>query len=111
MTDDVFELLKVRVPLIVRLAERQMTLGQVLSLAPGSIVELPKEADEPLDILINNKHIGTGTAVKVRENFGIRVDVIGDGLERVQAAVSNEETSEEDAELAALAEQMLSGQF
>ena len=65
------------VPLIVRLGERSMTVAELMALAPGSIIEIPKPADDELDLLINNQRIGVGTAVKVGENFGIRVTAIG----------------------------------
>lgn len=62
-----------------------MTINEVLSLAPGAIIELPKGADEELEILVNNKAIGSGFAVKVGENFGLKVAFIGDVKKRIQA--------------------------
>lgn len=64
------------VPVIVELGRRQMPLGDVVSLIPGAIIELPKAASEELDLLVNNKRIGSGHAVKVGENFGLRVTSI-----------------------------------
>jgi len=60
-------------------------MEDILSLAPGSILEFPKHADEPLDLLINNKPIGHGSAVKVGENFGIRLSDIGPEKDRIEA--------------------------
>ena len=85
MPADVTAILKLEVPLIVRLGERQMTLAQVISLVPGVIIELPKSAEEELELLVNNKRLGLGTAVKVGENFGIRITQIGDIKSRVEA--------------------------
>lgn len=85
MSADLSAILKLEVPLIVRLGERQMTLAQVISLVPGIIIELPKGADEELELLVNNKPLGLGTAVKVGENFGIRLTHIGDVKARVEA--------------------------
>ena len=85
MPADVTAILKLEVPLIVRLGERHMTVGQVISLVPGVIIELPKNADEELELLVNNKPLGMGTAVKVGENFGIRITHIGDIKSRVEA--------------------------
>ena len=76
MKRSVEQILRIEVPLLVQLAERKLTLGEVLELTPGSILELPKTADEELEILVNNKVIGTGNAVKVGENFGVRVTQI-----------------------------------
>ena len=78
-------ILKLEVPLIVVIASRDMPVKEVMNLAPGAILELPKLADEELEILVNNKSIGLGTAVKVGENFGIRVTYVGDLKHRIDA--------------------------
>ncbi len=85
MPADVDAILKIEVPVIVQIASREMATKEVLGLAPGAIIELPKLSDEELDILANNKQIGVGRAVKVGENFGIRVTYIGDLRERIAA--------------------------
>lgn len=85
MPADLQAIKKLEVPIIVQLAERSMTVGAVVSLAPGAIIELPKFAEEELDLLVNNKRIGAGVAVKVGENFGIRISYIGNVRERIKA--------------------------
>lgn len=121
MSQTVARILSLEVPIIVRLGQRQMPLGEVMSLIPGAIIELPKSADEELDLLVNNKAIGSGTAVKVGENFGLKIAHIGDVRDRIAAlgatstdagtpsGGSSAAKSEED-ELAALAAQLLAGQ-
>ncbi len=83
--------------MIVQIALRMMTVKEVTSLAPGAIIELPKPADDELELLVNNKPIGAGTAVKVGENYGLRVTYVGDLQERI-AAMANEETEAAAAE-------------
>jgi len=78
-------ILELEVPVIVLLGERQMRLSEVLSLTPGAIIELTKDAEDPLELMVNNKQIGTGSAVKVGENFGIRVSHVGDLKDRIRA--------------------------
>lgn len=82
---DLNTVLRLKVPVIVRLGERAMTTAEVLALVPGSIIELPKRAEEPLDLMVNNKQIGVGSAVKIGENFGIRIAMIGDAASRIRA--------------------------
>ena len=65
-------------PVIVKLAERKLSMAEVLRLGTGAIIEFAKASDEPLELLINNKPIGLGEAVKVGENFGLRLTQIGD---------------------------------
>lgn len=104
---------QIEVPVQVQLGSREMPLRDVVSLIPGSIIELPKQADEDLSLVVANKAIGSGEAVKVGENFGLRIRYIGDLRDRLEAVGTSEETAEESAmedEAAALAAAMLSGQ-
>ena len=55
-----------------------MNLSEVLRLGTGAIIEFSKSNEEPLELMINNKAIGFGEAVKVGENFGLRISQIGD---------------------------------
>ena len=80
-------ILNLTVPLIVQIGHRKLPLSEILVLGPGSILELAKSADDPLDLQVNNKDIGTGTAVKVGENFGIRIAEINSARDRAEAMV------------------------
>jgi flagellar motor switch protein FliN/FliY len=71
-------ILRLSVPVIVKLAERKLSLSEVLRLGTGAIIEFSKSSEEPLELLINNKAIGVGETVKVGENFGLRITQIGD---------------------------------
>lgn len=94
MPADIKAILQLEVPLIVQIALRTMTVEEVTSLVPGAIIELPKTADEELELLVNNKPIGTGTAVKVGENYGLRVTYIGDLQDRIAAMAANQTEAE-----------------
>ena len=85
MATDVQTILQLKVPLIVTVGTQRVPLETVLGFGPGSIVELTKEAEEPLEILINNKQVGTGEAIKVGENFGVRVSKMLSPQQRVEA--------------------------
>lgn len=101
---------QIEVPFVVVLGERPITLSDILGWIPGSIVELGKDAEEELDIRINNKAIGTGTAVKVGENFGVQVNYCGNPKDRIEAmGPEDEDAGDEDAE--ALAAMLLDGQL
>jgi len=71
-------ILRMQVPVIVRLAERKLNMSEVLRLGVGAIIEFSKSSDEPLELLINNKPIALGVTVKVGENFGLQITQIGD---------------------------------
>jgi len=91
MPADLHSILKIEVPLIVQVASRKMPVEDVLKLSPGAIIELPKLADEELEIMVANKQIGLGNAVKVGENFGVRVTYVGDVRQRIAALGSEQE--------------------
>ena len=100
---------RLEVPVIVELGHRTMRLREVMGLLPGAIIDLHRDAEEELELLINNQVIATGAAVKVGENFGIRLTAVGSADQRAQSmSVADETPGEDDA--AALAEAFLSGQ-
>ena len=76
--DEVKRILHLQVPVIVKLAERTLTLSEVMRLGTGAIIEFFKSSEEPLELLINNKPIAVGETVKVGENFGLRITQVGD---------------------------------
>jgi flagellar motor switch protein FliN len=77
-------LLDVRIPLTVRLGSARMTLDDVLRLAAGSVVELDRREDEPLEILANGRVVARGEVVVVDERFAVRITGIGAPEERVR---------------------------
>jgi len=89
MTADLESILKLDVPVIVRLGERVASFDEVIAWVPGSIVELEKSADGELELLVNNVAIAKGTAVKVGENFGIRISFVGDLKAKIEAMSEN----------------------
>src|SRR5215472_13400563 len=78
-------ILRLQVPLIVRLAERKMHCSEVMRLGTGAIIEFAKSSEKPLELLVNNKVIALGEAVKVGENFGLRIKQVGDPKQIVEA--------------------------
>ena len=83
-------ILRLQVPVIVKLAERRLMLSEVMRLGTGAIIEFFKSSDEPLELLINNKVIGVGETVKVGENFGLRITQVGD-LKQVINSLGSEQ--------------------
>lgn len=78
-------ILRLRVPLMVVLAERKMPVREILHISIGSIIEFAKPFDEELELLVNNRSIAFGQAVKVGENFGLRVTRVADVKTRIDA--------------------------
>lgn len=83
--DELHRILQMQVPIIVKLAERRLPVSEVMRLGVGAIIEFVKSSESNLELLINNKPIATGEAVKVGENFGLRLLHVGD----VKAIIRN----------------------
>jgi flagellar motor switch protein FliN/FliY len=59
-----------------RFGQRQLPLREVLDLASGSVIELDRLADEPVELYLDGKLIARGEAVVVDGNYGLRVTEI-----------------------------------
>lgn len=66
------------------LGKSKKTIQEVLSFGNGSVIELDKLADEPLEIYVNGKLIAEGEVVVINENFGVRITNIISKEKRVQ---------------------------
>jgi flagellar motor switch protein FliN/FliY len=58
------------------LGRTRMAVRQLLSLTPGTLVELDKTAGSPVDLLVNGTLIARGEVVVIDEEFGIRISEI-----------------------------------
>jgi flagellar motor switch protein FliN/FliY len=59
-----------------RFGQRQLPLREVLELASGSVIELDRQVDDPVELLLDGKVIARGEAVIVDGNYGLRVTEI-----------------------------------
>jgi flagellar motor switch protein FliN len=71
------ELLK-DVSLVVQaeLGKTKRLVKDILRLQVGSVLQLEKEAGEPVDILVNNKPIARGEVVEIDGQYGVRITEI-----------------------------------
>ena len=67
----------VPVTLSLEVGRTKMSVGNLLRLRQGSVVELDRLAGEPLDVLVNGQLVARGEIVVINDKFGIRlIDVI-----------------------------------
>ncbi len=76
-------LLDVMLDLTVVFGSSRKTVRELLSFGEGTVIDLNKHIDEPLEIFVNNKLIGFGEVVVVDENFGIRITSLVDVEDRI----------------------------
>lgn len=67
----------------VELGRTRMAMRDLLSVRPGTIIELDRSARAPVDILVNNTLLARGEVVVVDEELGVRVtEIAGTPIER-----------------------------
>jgi flagellar motor switch protein FliN/FliY len=70
--------------LVVEIGRVKKLVKEILALRQGSVVELDRQAGEPVDILINGKLIAKGDVVVVDDSFGVRITEIVGGMPKFQ---------------------------
>ena len=78
-------LLKLRVPVVVRLADKKMDVKAISNMMVGTIIEFNKPANDELELMIRNKSIGYGVAVKAGDRYGLRITSLCDVREAIAA--------------------------
>lgn len=66
-------LMDVELEVTLRFGERSMLLRDILELSEGSVVELDRQVEEPVDLLLDGKLIARGEVVVVDGNYGLRI--------------------------------------
>lgn len=78
-------LMDVSLQVTVELGRTRRQIRDVLSMGPGSVLELDKLAGEQVDVLVNGKLIAKAEVVVIDENYGVRITDIISPVERVQS--------------------------
>ena len=65
--------LDVELNVTLRFGQRQLTLREILGLTSGSVVELDRQVDEPVDLVLDGRVVARGEAVIIDGNYGLRV--------------------------------------
>lgn len=60
----------------VRLGQGSITVQELLDLRDGSVVQLQRRVDDPVDVLFNDKVIARGQLVASGNRFGVRITEI-----------------------------------
>ncbi len=77
-------LLDVKLPVTVELGRTDIEVRQILEFGPGSIVELGKEVNAPVDLLVNGVLMARGEVVVVEDHFGVRLTSLISPEERIR---------------------------
>ncbi len=65
--------LDVKVKVTVQVGSCELSMREVLELAPGAVIQLNQHASDPVGLYVNDKLVAYGEVVVVEENFGIKI--------------------------------------
>jgi flagellar motor switch protein FliN len=78
--------MEVELGVTLRFGGRRMLLREILELGPGAVVELDRQVQQPVDLLLEGKLIARGEVVVVDGNYGLRVHEVIAGEWQQQSA-------------------------
>ncbi len=71
----------------VRLGQTRILIRDLLRLDKNSVLELTQGADDPIDIVVNDKVLARGEVVVLDDRLGVRITDIVSKEERVETLV------------------------
>ena len=83
-TRDLDFILDIPLEISVELGRTRILVNDLLRLGQGSVVELTRLSEEPMDIYVNGKLFARGEVVVVNEKFGVRLTDVVSPVERVK---------------------------
>lgn len=70
-------LLDIDLPVVIRFGHTDMTIRALTRMSPGSVIDLGRSPDDPVDVLVSDRVVARGEVVIVGGNYGIRIlDVV-----------------------------------
>ena len=81
---DVGMIMDLPVKVMVELGRTKMSIGELMALHKGSVIELNVHAGDPLDLVVNGCLIAQGEVVIVNDRYGIRLTDIISPSERLR---------------------------
>jgi flagellar motor switch protein FliN/FliY len=78
-------LLDVDLPVSISFGQTRLPLKDVLKLMTGSIVELNRGVNDPVDVLVNQCLVARGEVVVVEGNYGVRIQEIASRRDRLRS--------------------------
>jgi flagellar motor switch protein FliN/FliY len=69
-------LMDVELAVSLRFGGRRLLLREILDLNPGAVIELDRQVQEPVDLLLDGRVVACGEIVVLDGNYGLRVTAI-----------------------------------
>ena len=78
-------LLDIDLPLVVRFGRTELPLRHLTKLGPGSVIDLGRSPDDPVEVLVGNRVVARGEVVIVSGSYGVRILDVVSQRERVRS--------------------------
>jgi flagellar motor switch protein FliN len=78
-------ILDIDLPVVVRFGYTQMPIRALSRLGPGSLIELGRSPDDPVEVLVSNRVVARGEVVIVGGNYGVRILDVTSQSERARS--------------------------
>jgi flagellar motor switch protein FliN/FliY len=78
-------ILDVELPVSISFGKTELPMKDVLKLTTGSIVELNRGVNDPVEVMVNHCLIARGEVVVVEGNYGVRIQYIASRLDRMRS--------------------------
>ena len=78
-------ILDIDLPLVVRFGRTELPLKTVTRLGPGSLIDLGRTPDEPVEILVSNQVVARGEVVIVSGSYGVRILEVVSARDRIRS--------------------------
>ena len=75
-------LLEVELEIVVRFGVTSMALREVVRMGVGTMIELDRAVDEPVELLVNGRPLARGNVVVIDGYYGVRITEIGEPSQR-----------------------------
>jgi flagellar motor switch protein FliN len=66
-------ILDIELPLSVRFGQTEMTLQALTQIGPGSVIDLGRSPEDPVDVLVHGRLVARGEVVVISGNYGVRI--------------------------------------
>lgn len=72
-------------PITVRFGETRLTLDALARLGAGSVIDLERSPDDPVDLLVNGRLVARGDVVVVSGCYGVRIREVVSAADRLRS--------------------------
>jgi flagellar motor switch protein FliN/FliY len=78
-------ILDIDLPVVVRYGHTELPIRALSRLGPGSVIDLGRSPDDPVEVLVSNRVVAHGEVVMVGGNYGVRILDVASQRERARS--------------------------